>query len=289
MNSLKSEYSFSNNGFEQFQLKHLSKNLVQFRDFILGGVDFSALFLNVEEYKSQPSYLGVNPRPGRNLAEKADTNFLFSDTRFTDKITSILGNKWRVLEYKAVVGLPDELIPEWVQKELSTMNIPNIGKFLSETGRAVTMFRGISLHQDIIDFPLRHPDFITVYIYLDEVTVESAPLIIIPDSHLNGPQAFPHDYVHLNNENRIRYKNKFSAEYDVLTLTGEIGDVAMWHPYILHGTKPVKASSPRVSLRLLIEKNADQDKNCVLDKVNNKVGPLETLKTTRQDSEGKMH
>ena len=169
------------------------------------------------------------------------------------------------------------------------MNIPNIGKFLSEKARSVTMFRGISLHQDIIDFPLRHPDFITFYIYLDEVTVNSAPLIIIPDSHLNGPQPFPHDYVQLNTENKIRYKNKFSSEYDMLTVTGEIGDVAFWHPYLLHGTKPVTSASPRVSLRLLIEKNADQDKNCILDKVNNKIGPLETLKTTREDIEGKKH
>ena len=179
--------------------------------------------------------------------------------------------------------MPDRLIHSWIIDELQKMHIPNLGVFMRESARNVTIFRGISLHQDIIDFPLRHPDFITFYIYLDAVGEKSAPLIFAPDSHLNGIQKFPHKISGDQVNGPISYENKFLAEYKLQKYLGEAGDAAFWHPYLLHGTKPVTTSEPRISLRLLIEKNADVNKGCLLDLVNSNIGPLECLEETRSD------
>ena len=51
---------------------------------------------------------------------------------------------------------------------------------------------GIDFHQDIIDWPTRSPDFITAYIYLNDIDKDSAPIFVVPKSHLLGASTSPH-------------------------------------------------------------------------------------------------
>ena len=49
------------------------------------------LFLSEEEYKADPIHKGVNPRKGRNLAEKFDLSFVEKDLYLQDIIAQLLG------------------------------------------------------------------------------------------------------------------------------------------------------------------------------------------------------
>ena len=56
----------------------------------------------------------------------------------------------------------------------------------------MSYFRGIDYHQDQIDFPNSEPDFVTMYVYLNDTISKSSPLHVIEKSHIYGPTKFPH-------------------------------------------------------------------------------------------------
>ena len=74
---------------------------------------------------------------------------------------------------------------------------------------------------------------------------------------------FPHD---VKIENNKIFLNEEIFEEEILI--GKPGEFFVWHPYILHGTYPTHDGSPRVSLRILVERNADLVTKCELCDVN---------------------
>ena len=116
----------------------------------------------------------------------------------------------------------------------------NLGEFIKPKYRDITYFRGIDFHQDIIDFPTRGPDFITAYIYLEKVDKNSAPLYVLPNTHIIGATKYPHKITRLNNERVIYGANNLKKKYNFKVLIGKQGTLHYWHPFILHGTQPHK-------------------------------------------------
>jgi len=225
----------------------------------------------------------VNPRPGRNLIEKLDTKFIFSNPKFIELINKILGPKWKVLDYKFVAALEKKMVPNWVQKKIEDAFIPNLGRFVKENYRDITYFRGIDFHQDIIDFPHKKSDFITCYIYIEDVDKNSSPLIVFPKSHIYGAQKFPHKI------NKVSYKiykyfknNKQYMKLKSKELVGKSGTLYFWHPCILHGTQPTIDNKFRVSIRILIEKNQIL-KSGIIDDVNKNITGRLSVKKSRSD------
>ena len=275
-------FKFINNGFQK--LESLPKrNCDSLRLSAIKNIDFNNLFLKEGEFHSQENVHAVNPRPGRNLAEKMDTDFIFSNPTLITSLTSILGQKWRVLEYKFVVGVPKLMIPDWVLDHSKNAPIPNLGMYINPIQRNCTYFRGIDFHQDIIDYPGRKPDFITLYIYLDNVSANKSPLIILPDSHKFGATVFPHKI--LKSKDQLVYypKTNTSTSLDPIIVTGKSGDVNIWHPFIIHGTKPIESKEPRISLRMILDKNSHIDKECILDKTNYDIKGEKWLRKMRKD------
>ena len=246
--------------------------------------NFKNIFLNKKDFKKNKKYIGVNPRPGRNLAEKLDTNFIFSNKRFQNEMKNVLGNKWRILCYKLVMGVPEKMIPDWIRKEIDNNPVANLGAYIKEKYRDLTYFRGIDFHQDIIDFPDKNSDFITVYIYLDRVTSNTSPLYILKNSHLLGASIFPHKLKKIK-KNLFEYSNddnkKISVE--IFKLTGDAGSMFYWHSNLLHGTQPHIDDKPRISMRILVEKNSTKKSNCLIDIVNKKIAGSLILTKTRRD------
>ena len=229
----------------------------------------------------------MNPRPGRNLIEKLDTKFIFSNPKFIELINKILGSKWKVLDYKFVAALEKKMVPNWVQKKIEDTFIPNLGRFVKENYRDITYFRGIDFHQDIIDFPHKKSDFITCYIYIEDVDKNSSPLIVFPKSHIYGAQKFPHKI------NKVSYKiykyfknNKQYMKLKSKELVGKSGTLYFWHPCILHGTQPTIDNKFRVSIRILIEKNQIL-KSGIIDDVNKNITGRLSVKKSRSDIDNK--
>jgi hypothetical protein len=246
--------------------------------------NFNNIFLNKKDFKKNKKYVGVNPRPGRNLAEKLDTNFIFSNKRFQNEMKKVLGNQWRILGYKLVMGVPAKMIPDWIKKEIDNNPVANLGAYIKEKYRDLTYFRGIDFHQDIIDFPDKNSDFITVYIYLDTVTSNSSPLFVLKSSHLLGASVFPHKIKKIKKD-LFRYSNDYEKNMTVKSykLTGAAGSMFYWHSNLLHGTQPHINDKPRISFRILVEKNSTKKSNCLIDIVNKKIKGSLILSKTRHD------
>jgi hypothetical protein len=281
-------YTFVGNGFTGKPGFFPREQCLQLMRTALATRDLRTIFVSEEEFRANPVQKGTNPRPGRNLLEKMDTNFIFSSRDFQGEMQRVLGNHWRVLDYKFVMGVPDSYVPEWLRQELQGRMVANLGAYVKEEFRDITYFRGIDFHQDIIDFPDRDSDFITAYIYLDDVGAHSSPLYVIPDSHRFGATVFPHDLSnHGDSTFTYRDANGNSDEFELHKLTGAGGTLYYWHADTLHGTQPHKDDAPRISVRILVEKNSKADQGCELDRLNATIqGPL-SLTQTRKDLDEK--
>jgi ectoine hydroxylase-related dioxygenase (phytanoyl-CoA dioxygenase family) len=168
---------------------------------------------------------------------------------------------------KFVMGLPKNMIPDWINKRSKNLGFVNLCALVRPEFRDMTYFHGIDYHMDIVDHKNRIGDFITLYIYLGDVTANMSPLHIIPRSHIFGGTTVPHDLKSLGG-NKILYSDRRgkSEEFNSKMLTGTTGSVFFWSPYNLHGTMPTNiTNTPRVSLRYLIERGKSTEE-CIIDK-----------------------
>jgi hypothetical protein len=137
---------------------------------------------------------------------------------------------------------------------------------------------------DIVDHKNRIGDFITFYVYLEDVTVNMSPLHIIPRSHIFGGTTVPHELKSLGG-NKILYSDRRgkSEEFNSKMLTGTTGSVFFWSQYNLHGTMPTSTTNtPRVSLRYLIERGKSTEE-CIIDKFLKTIDAPLSMKITMDD------
>ncbi len=252
------------------------------------------LFQSQEDFEANPVFKKIHPgAKDYNLMEKLDQD----DVRkieeyppFVEALEQILGPNYSILLRKVICGIPETWIPEWVLERTRGNAANNMAAYIKSPYRHLTYFYGIDFHQDLIDWPERPGDFITLYIYLHPVGKEDAPLHIMPKSHKFGGTVFPHD---LKQDPSDKHKWTYSngegraMECESKMLTGDTGYAALWSAYTLHGTQPDKADNERISLRYLIAKDPDAT-DTLIDKLQASLdGPL-TMATTRidRDEEG---
>jgi len=247
--------------------------------------DFGAsLFLTEAEFDADPQYTGVNPRPGRNLLERFESQlgFIEQAPQIVDGVTALLGPDYEVLNKKLVCGVPAASVPDWLRRRILGNPVNNLGAYVRPQYRDITYFYGIDFHQDLIDYKAREADFLTLYIYLHPVTRADAPLYLLEGSHLLGGSVFPHNLTRIGDTDWL-YRNGEHGEVVARQkiLTGDTGFAAMWHACTLHGTQPDAADHERISLRYLLARRHNGPTG--LDAVNAKLrGPL-SLTDTRAD------
>jgi hypothetical protein len=212
------------------------------------------LFQSEAEFDADPQYVGVNPRPGRNLLERFEDRlgFVERDPMVAAALGDLLGADYQIINRKAVCGVPASAVPAWLKARIAGNPVNNLGAWVKPEYRDITYFYGIDFHQDLIDFKDRDADFVTLYVYLHPVGAADAPLFLLEGSHTLGATVFPHDLTAESAE-RWRYRDGRGGEavVDQHVLTGETGHVAMWHACTLHGTQPDDADHERISLRYL--------------------------------------
>jgi hypothetical protein len=247
----------------------------------------SGLFLSEAEFDADPQYVGVNPRPGRNLLEglDADLAFVERDPAIVAALTELLGAGYETLNRKVVCGVPASSVPGWLKARITDNPVNNLGAYVKPQFRDVTYFYGIDFHQDLIDFKDRDADFLTLYVYLHPVGAHDAPLYLLEESHRLGATMFPHDLERRGDG--WLYRDRVGGE--VMTaqkmLVGGAGYVAMWHACTLHGTQPDAADNERLSLRYLFAKKPGVKAG--MDAVNASLeGPIR-LSATRVDLDDK--
>ena len=239
------------------------------------------VFLKEHEFDPEKSQYRTGPGPGRNLTERVNLDFIEKNPIVQETLSKILGSDYKIMQKKFVMGLPENMIPDWINKRSKNLGFVNLCALVRPEFRDMTYFHGIDYHLDIVDHVDRIGDFITLYVYLENVTAAMSPLHIIPKSHIFGATTVPHDLKSLGG-NKIQYSNRNgkSAEFNFKMLTGASGTVFFWSQYNLHGTMPTAITNvPRVSLRYLIERGKTTDE-CIMDKfLKNIHAPLSTYVT----------
>ncbi|HWA61588.1 MAG TPA: hypothetical protein VG939_09440 [Caulobacteraceae bacterium] len=242
-----------------------------------------SLFLSEAEFDADPQYVGVNPKPGRNLLERfePDLAFVEQDAGIVAGLTEILGDGYELMNRKVVCGVPARSVPAWLKARITDNPVNNLGAYVRPQYRDVTYFYGIDFHQDLIDFKDRDADFITLYVYLHPVTRHDAPLFLLEDSHRLGATLFPHDLTKAGDGWLYRDGRGGEVMCPQKLLLGEAGYAAMWHACTLHGTQPDAADNERLSLRYLYARRPGAKAG--MDEVNASLdGPI-SLSTTRED------
>ena len=244
----------------------------------------SSLFLSEAAFDADPQYVGVNPKPGRNLLEGLDEDLAFveRDPAIVAGLTQVLGAGYELMNRKVVCGVPAKSVPAWLKARITDNPVNNLGAYVRPQYRDVTYFYGIDFHQDLIDFKDREADFVTLYVYIHPVTVHDAPLFLLEGSHRLGATVFPHSLE--RNAAGWLYRDGAGGEAQTTQklLVGETGYAAMWHACTLHGTQPDAADNERLSLRYLFAK-APGAVGAGMDAVNASLkGPVR-LASTRQD------
>ena len=245
------------------------------------------VFYKENEFDPTKSGYGTGPGPGRNLTEHMNLDFIEKNPMMQETLSKVLGSDYKIMQKIFVMGLPENMVPDWIIERTKNVGFVNFCALVRPEFRDMTYFHGIDYHMDLIDHKDRVGDFITLYIYLENVTANMSPLHVVPKSHIFGATTAPHDLKSLGG-NKLLYndRNGKSAEFDFKMLTGSPGTIYFWSQYNLHGTMPTATTNaPRVSLRYLIERGKTTDE-CIIDKfLKNIDAPLSTHFTTCKDFE----
>ncbi|WP_254063092.1 phytanoyl-CoA dioxygenase family protein [Caulobacter sp. S45] len=243
-----------------------------------------SLFLSEAAFDADPQYTGVNPRPGRNLLDRlqARLGFVEDAPQIVSALSALLGPDYEILNRKIVCGVPASAVPTWLKARIEGAPVNNLGAFVHPDYRDITYFYGIDFHQDLIDYKDRDADFVTLYVYLHEVTVHDAPLFLLEGSHRLGATVFPHD-LKRDEQGDWTYADGRGDRIKVQqrVLTGETGFAAIWHACTLHGTQPDAADHERISLRYLFTKRAGTTVG--IDRVNASMPKPIRIASTRID------
>ena len=236
------------------------------------------LFINSEsDYTLATIGQRVNPEASNiNLLNTLikELDFIEKNSTVTNALTTVLGNDYEILLKKVVCGVKQEWMPDWVWNQVKDAKyVRNLGAYIKPEYRDITYFFGIDYHQDNIDIKDSESDFITMYVYLDEVTRKSSPLWVIPGSHQYGVTIFPYE---LNIHGDTCTYGDGAGQKTKLCVncfTGSPGTTAFWHSGILHGSYPTHEDSERISLRYLIKQKTNG--KTLLSETNEQInGPL---------------
>ena len=245
------------------------------------------VFYKENEFDPNKSHYGTGPGPGRNLTERVNLDFIEKNPIVQETLTKVLGSDYKIMQKIFVMGLPKNMIPDWINERSKNLGFVNLCALVRPEFRDMTYFHGIDYHMDLVDHENRIGDFITLYIYLENVTANMSPLHVIPKSHIFGATTAPHVLKSLDG-NKIQYSDRKgkSAEFNFKMLTGASGSVFFWSQYNLHGTMPTTITNiPRISLRYLIERGKTTDE-CIMDKFLKSIdAQLSTSLTTEENFE----
>lgn len=274
---------FLNDGVLSYQNTSLKKECISLRKKIKLPKVLKNIFISEIAFKKNPQIRKTNPGKGvQNLAEEFNLNFIEKNQHIVEVLDAVLGKNYEILLKKFIIGIPKSIIPGWILEITSKELVGNLNKFILPKYRKCTYFYGIDYHMDYIDVPNNKGDFITLYVYLDNVSKNSSPLNVVPKSHCFGATSFPHKIKRFKNKISYGISSKNKKMFKIKQLTGKAGDFSLWSCYNLHGTSPMKAKTPRISLRYLI-KSKNSKNNSLINILRNNIKFKKILKITRSD------
>jgi hypothetical protein len=230
------------------------------------------------EFESSGRWKNYSPgRNDHNLLLSSDLNleFIEQNDLFKESMQKLCGTDWTIFKKSIIRSVPSRVLPHWAKEKLSGVGRPNINPFIKDEFQDVQYFLTTDFHQDKTR---KDSDFVTVYIYIDDVSENDSALYILLGSHTSGMSCYPHNLRRDNIDKDLWYYsnqdlNTANRGYKV---TGQEGSVVGFHCLTLHGTGYNNSANPRISLRYLISRgSSEKTDNCLLHKANQTInGPL---------------
>lgn len=227
--------------------------------------------------------------PGRTdhnllLSPELDLAFIEENPAFKDAMTRLCGENWQVMKKAIIRSAPRRVLPEWIAEWMQEVGRPNLNPFVKDEFQDVQYFMTTDFHQDKTR---PDSDFVTVYIYLDEVDPEYSALQILFGSHKPGMTTYPHNLRRDYTDKAKWYYSDNDGNHETCreyVVTGDPGSIFCFHSLTLHGTGLNDSKNPRISLRYLIERGgAPDDESCLLNQANNLIYGPTHLTMNRSD------
>ncbi len=229
-------------------------------------------YQTLEEFEQHGRW--TNYAPGRQdhnllLSPELDLSFIEENPVFVDAMVRLCGTKWRIMKKSIIRSTPRRVLPDWLYEWMTEVGRPNLNPFVKDELQDVQYFLTTDFHQDKTR---PESDFVTVYIYLDEVDSDYSALQILCGSHRPGMNTYPHNLRRDYADKTRWYYSDGNGNHETChehIVTGEPGSIFCFHCLTLHGTGFNDSENPRISLRYLIETGgAEDDETCLLSQAN---------------------
>lgn len=226
-----------------------------------------------------------NYAPGRDshnllLDKSLDLSFIEKNPAFVAMMQRFCGADYEIFKKSIIRSMPSWAAPEWLLDYVVDVGRPNMNPFVRDDFQDVQYFLSTDFHQDKTR---PESDFVTVYIYLDNVDPKYSALQILTGSHKLGMTVYPHSVRRSRRDPQMWFYSDGLGnhlECRMKTVTGTAGSVSAFHCMTLHGTGLNDSPDPRISLRYLIKKSASNKESTLQDKANAAIiGPMRMLHT----------
>jgi hypothetical protein len=238
---------------------------------------------NKKDFNDNGRWKKYAPGPGHNFIENMNLNFIENNVNFVKAATKVLGNKYSILKRSVIRSVSGQFLPEWLEVYLKDVGRPNLNPFVKDCYQDVQYFYCTDFHQDKTR---PESNFVTFYVYLDEVDRDYSALRILTGSHLAGMSSYPHNLRRSkNNKNTWYYtdvkgSNLKCEEVDII---GKAGLVSCFHGLTLHGTPLNNSPNPRISIRYLLSPDKDNKEETLLNKSNKLIYGPKNIDINRYD------
>ena len=249
---------------------------------------------NKDEFEEKGRW--TNYSPGRTddhnflMSSGYDLSFIEENPAFTEAMTQLCGAEYQIFKKAIIRSVPSWAIPEWINDYVKDVGRPNLNPFVYDEFQDVQYFHCTDFHQDKTR---RESDFVTVYIYLDEVSADYSALRVLVGSHKLGMTCYPHTLRRsMHDHDAWFYSDSLgnNMRCPQFTVTGGAGSIFSFHSLTQHGTVLNNSKNPRISLRYLISpsKNSSEQQGHLVAKANAEIyGPKFIIPNRTDVSSGK--
>lgn len=246
-------------------------------------VNNKIFYKNKNDFIKNGRWKKYAPGLGHNFIENMDLSFIENNPTFIANVSKVLGKNYSILKRSVIRSVSDYYIPGWLKKYLKDVGRPNLNPFIRDKFQDVQYFYCTDYHQDKTR---SKSNFVTFYVYLDEVDRNYSALRILAGSHLAGTTPYPHNLRRSQEEKRTWFytdlKGK-SLKCEEVDIIGKAGMVSCFHGLTLHGTPLNNSKNPRISIRYLLYPKNNNEENTLFKQANKLIYGPQNIDIHRHD------
>ncbi len=255
-------------------------------------LDASMFYETEDAFERHGRWHRYAPGPGHNILEamsNGELDFIERNPAFVDAATRLVGPGYGIMKKSVIRSVPSSMLPRWLYDKVVHVGRSNLNPFIRDDFQDIQYFHATDFHQDKTR---PKSDFVTVYIYLDNVEPHCSALQILVGSHKLGMTPYPHSLRHSYVDKQLWYYSDGPSHLQTrqTTFVGPAGTVSCFHGLTLHGTNLNMTRDPRISLRYLLTYGDNFSGDCLQRQANALVtGPL-AIEVPRYDvdKEGRL-